>query len=101
MIEGERLRVSCLLLGPSSTLLIVVGQADWNEQRFDNLQKEFADMKKDVDAALNQHQRSIAQDFGGVAQDFVAIRKEVAELRSKTTRLQARFGRHVPTLIII
>src|SRR5258708_19170687 len=52
------------------------------------------DMKKDVNAALNQHQRSIAQDFGGVAQDFVVIRKEVADLWSKTTRLQARLGRH-------
>src|SRR5258708_38348462 len=71
---------------------MVVWQANWNEQHFDNLQKEFADMKKDVDAALNKHKRSIAQDFGGGAQDFTAIQKEVAELRSKTTRLQARLG---------
>ena len=40
-------------------------------------------MKKDVDAALNEHKRSITQDFGGVAQDFTAIRKEVANLQSK------------------
>src|SRR5258708_38308845 len=73
---------------------MVVWQANWNEQHFDNLQKEFADMKKDVDAALNKHKRSITQDFGGVAQDFTAIQKEVADLRSKTTRLQARLSQH-------
>src|SRR5258708_10512842 len=95
MIEGERLRVSRFLLVHSLFKhLMAVQQANWNEQCFDNLQKEFADMKKDVDAALNEHKRSIAQDFGGVAQDFTVIRKEVAELRSKTTRLQARLSRH-------
>src|SRR5258708_26079337 len=51
-------------------------------------------MKKDVDPALNDHERNVAKDFGGVSQDFVAIRKEVADLRSKTTRLQAHLGRH-------
>ena len=92
MIEGERLRVSRLLVCSSFKYLMVVQQANWNKQCFDNLQKEFANMKKDVDAALNNHKRSIAQDFGGVAQDFTAIRKEVADLRSKTTRLQAQLG---------
>ena len=55
MIEGERLRVSGLLVCFLFNHLNVVRQANWNERRFDNLQKEFADMKKDVDAALNEH----------------------------------------------
>src|SRR5258708_3914297 len=51
-------------------------------------------MKKDVNAAVNEHKRCITQDFGGVLQDFAAIRKEVADLQLKTTRLQGRLGRH-------
>ena len=51
-------------------------------------------MKKDIDVALLEHKRSMAQDFGGVSRDFAAIRKEVADIRLKATRLQACLGRH-------